>query len=314
MFVPSNVSWWRLVLKYRGSELPRTKYRIAGVALVGVVVTLLEERHDWHPNLTPLPFTLVGIALGIFVGFRNNASYDRFWEGRKLWGAAVNTTRTLTRQILTLIGTQPGGIEIDRDELTRFQKELVYRVIAWVHAVRLTLRDEHDFAELTPFLAPSEIVQLESESNRPFAITQGTAERIASAWKKGWIHTMHLPAFESAMTALTDIQGGMERIKATPIPFSYTTLIHRITAVYCYALPFGVVDSVGIFTPFVVTIVAYAFLGLDVVGDEIENPFGVDPNDLPLRAISRMIEINLRQRLGETELPNMLEPVNQILD
>lgn len=314
MFVPSQVSWWGLVLKYRGSELPRTKYRIAGVALVSIVVTVLEERHDWHPNLTPLPFTLIGIALGIFLGFRNNASYDRFWEGRKLWGAAVNTTRSITRQVLTLIGTHPGGVHVDDTELTRFQRELVYRVIAWTHAVRMNLRDEHDPKELAPFLSEAELSALEGQSNRPYAITQGTAERIASAWKKGWIHTMHLPVFESALSALTDIQGGMERIKATPIPFSYTTLIHRITAVYCYALPFGVVDSVGIFTPFVVTIVSYAFFGLDVVGDEIENPFGLDPNDLPLRSISRMIEINLRQRLGETELPEALQPVDEILD
>jgi putative membrane protein len=116
------------------------------------------------------------------------------------------------------------------------------------------------------------------------------------------------------MTALTDIQGACERIKGTPIPFSYTTLIHRITAVYCYALPFGLVDQVKIYTPFVCVIVAYAFFGLDVVGDEIEMPFGTDYNDLPLRAISRTIEVNLRQRLGEQDLPPLHKPVNEFLD
>ena len=114
--------------------------------------------------------------------------------------------------------------------------------------------------------------------------------------------------------ALTDIQGACERIKGTPIPFSYTTLIHRITAVYCYALPFGLVDEVKVFTPFVCAIVAYAFFGLDVVGDEIEMPFGTDFNDLPLRAISRMIEVNLLQRLGEEDLPPLLKPINEFLD
>ncbi|MDQ3033950.1 MAG: bestrophin family protein [Myxococcota bacterium] len=314
MLVPSQVSWWRLVFKYKGSELPRTKWRIAGVVAVAICVTFLEERHDWHPNLTPQPFALIGVALGIFLGFRNNASYDRWWEGRKLWGAAVNTTRSITRQILTIIGPQPEGSAIDPAELAALRKELVYRVIAWTHALRMALRDQDELGELAPFLPADELEQLQRESNRPFAITQGTANRIHAAWAKGWIHTMHLPVLEASMNSLTDIQGGMERIKATPIPFSYTTLIHRITAVYCYALPFGLVDAVGIYTPFVVTIVAYAFFGLDVVGDEIEMPFGHDPNDLPLRGLSRMIEVNLRQRLGETDLPPLLRPVDEILD
>ena len=115
------------------------------------------------------------------------------------------------------------------------------------------------------------------------------------------------------MTTLTDLQGACERIKGTPIPFSYTTLIHRIVAFYCYGLPFGLVSSVGAFTPVVVVVVSYAFFGLDTVGDEIEQPFGTDANDLPLAAISRTIEVNLRQRLGETDLPPLLRPVDEIL-
>jgi putative membrane protein len=314
MLVLPKTSWWRTVLRYSGSELPRTKYRIAGVALVGIIVTVLEERHDWHPNLTPLPFTLIGIALGIFLGFRNNASYDRWWEGRKIWGNAVNDTRSLARQILTLVGPQPGGPEVDRGTLAKLHTELVHRVIAWAHALRLSLRGQEDLVDLLPFLPAHEVDALASERNRPYAISHGTAECIREAYVRGLVHPMHLPVLEQSLTSLTDIQGGAERIQSTPIPFSYTTLIHRITAVYCYALPFGVVDTVGIFTPFVVTIVAYAFFGLDVVGDEIDMPFGHDPNDLPLRSITRTIEINLRQRLGETELPPMLEPVNGILD
>ncbi|UJR79718.1 bestrophin family protein [Sandaracinus amylolyticus] len=314
MLVPSKVSWWRLVFAYKGSELPRTKYRIAGVLVVSIFVTILEELHDWHPNLKPLPFTLIGVALGIFLGFRNNASYDRWWEGRKLWGSLVNTTRTFTRQVLTIVGTQPEGPRVDENELRAFQREIVLRIAAFAHALRLALRDEDDLAQLAPFLPADEIELLRKESNRPFAITQGTAERIRAAWQRGWIHTMHLPVLEQSMTALTDIQGGCERIKATPIPFSYTTLIHRITAVYCYALPFGLVDEIGIYTPFAVGLVAYAFFGLDVVGDEIEMPFGTDPNDLPLRAISRMIEVNLRQRIGDPEPPPLLRPVDELLD
>ncbi len=314
MLVPSKMSWWRTVLRYRGSELPRTKYRILGVAIAATAVTVLEELHDWHPNLTPLPFTLIGVALGIFLGFRNNASYDRWWEGRKLWGALVNTSRSFARQILTLVGPQPGEPQGDREALRALHATLVKRVMAFVHALRLALRDDQDLSVLTTFLSDEEVTALRDERNRPFAINQGTAERLREAWMNGLIHPMHLPVLEGSLTSLTDIQGACERIKSTPIPFSYTTLIHRITAIYCYALPFGVVDQVKIYTPFVCAIVAYAFFGLDVVGDEIEMPFGTDYNDLPLRAISRMIEVNLRQRLGERDLPPLHTPVNDYLD
>ncbi|MBL8683109.1 MAG: bestrophin [Myxococcales bacterium] len=309
MIVTKRDNWWQFVLSYRGTELPRTKWRILGVAIVASVVTFLEEKHGFHPNLTPLPYTLIGVALGIFLGFRNNASYDRWWEGRKLWGALVNTSRTLARQFTTLVG--PKGAPTD--EVVALRKTLVYRGIAFVHALRLSLRSATDYSELEPFLSREEVSALANESNKPAAITHGTAKLLRDAWERGWIDTMHLPSIDATLTALTDIQGGCERIKSTPIPFLSTTLMHRIVAAYCYTLPFGVVDAVKIYTPFVVVLVAYAFFGLDVVGDELEEPFGTEPNDLSLSAISRMIEVNLRQRLGETELPPMLQPVDEVL-
>jgi putative membrane protein len=319
VLVPSRLSWWRTVLRYRGSELPRTKYRILGVAAVATLVTAVEHsRRAWDTGLTPLPFTFVSVALGVFLGFRNNAAYDRWWEGRKLWGALVNTSRSLCRQVLTLVGPQPDAPEAtvarDAAALAARHREIVYRVIAFVHALRLALRDDATLDELRPFLPADELARLEGERNRPFAINQGTAERLRAAWREGLVHPQHLVVLEASLTALTDVQGACERIKGTPIPFSYTTLIHRITAVYCYALPFGIVDAVKLYTPFVCAIVAYAFFGLDAVGEEIESPFGMDYNDLPLRAISRTIEINLRQRLGEEDLPRALAPVDEFID
>ncbi|MCY1165805.1 Bestrophin, RFP-TM, chloride channel [compost metagenome] len=104
-----------------------------------------------------------------------------------------------------------------------------------------------------------------------------------------------------------------ERIKSSPLPFSYTLLLHRTAYMYCFLLPFGLVDTIGFMTPFVVGIVAYTFFGLDALGDEIEEPFGLLPNDLPLDAICRAIEIDLRESLGETNLPKPLEPVDYCL-
>lgn len=317
MMVPKSVSWHRMVFKYHGTELPRTKWRILGVFLLSVVVTGIEIYFEEKQfDLHTIPFTLTGVALSIFLGFRNNAAYDRWWEGRKLWGAAVNTTRSFARQVLTLIGDVPGQTTLDeaqRAELKSLQKELVYRIIAWTHALRLALRDQDELVELAPFLSAAEIESLKTQSNKPYAISQGTAERIRTAYDRGWIHPMHLSTLEASLVSLTDIQGACERIKSTPIPYSYNTLIHRIVAVYCYGLPFGLVSDVGMMTPIVVLVVSYAFFGIDTVGDEIEQPFGTDPNDLPLTAISRTIEVNLRQRLEDEGIPPLLRPVNEIL-
>jgi putative membrane protein len=121
-----------------------------------------------------------------------------------------------------------------------------------------------------------------------------------------------VPVLEASLTTLTDIQGACERIKSTPIPYSYTVLLHRIVAVYCTLLPFGLMDSIKWATPAVVLAISYCFFGLDAIGDELEQPFGVDINDLPLKAISRTIERNLRERLGE-KVPPPVAPARGVL-
>ncbi|EYF03336.1 bestrophin family protein [Chondromyces apiculatus] len=326
MIVPErHYSWFRLLLKYRGTALARMRGRLIVTTLLAVVVTVIDLRVSFfHPDLTTIPFTLVGLSLSIFLGFRNNTSYDRFWEGRKLWGQLVNTSRSLTRQLLTLIATSPdragdrAGVDAADDApadeaITAFRREMVYRLIAFVHCFRMHLRDQDRLEELDGLLSATEIEALRDEVNRPNAIVQALGHRLRDAWQRGWVHAMHLPVIEHSLTLLTDIQGGCERIKSTPIPLSYTSLIHQIVAIYCVALPFGLVKTVGVFTPVVVCIVAYAFYGLDAIGDEVENPFGLDPNDLPLSSLSRMIEVNLRQRLGEADLPALLKPKSGVL-
>ncbi len=305
MIVFDRPSWLRVIFHLRGSAIAKTWKRVLFTTVLATLVTIAHGMHDtlFHEALTPLPFSLIGLALGIFLGFRNNTSYDRFWEGRKLWGSVVNNARTLTRQILTLVGPE----EQDDDSLA-IRKALVYRVIAYVHALRMHLRDDREFEELRQFLPEREFRKLERELNPPVAILQRMGDEFRRCWNRGWVHPMHFPALENTLTELTNVQGGCERIKSTPIPFSYNILLHRIVAVYCVALPIGIIDQVGAGTPAVVAMVSYAFFGLDAVGEEIENPFGEDPNDLPLAAITRMIEINVRQRLGEKELPELLKP------
>ncbi len=305
-------SWFRSLAAVRGTSLPRTWLRLFVTVVFAVVVTALYETGRIGASLSPLPFSLIGVALGIFLGFRNNTSYDRFWEGRKLWGRMVNVSRSLTRQIQMMVGPLPGE-PVDADERSAVHRELVHRIVAYVHVFRHHLRDEPDLSDVVGHLPQDEVEALDHESNRPAAVSARTGERLRELWDRGWIHPMHLPVLEASLTEMTGIQGGCERIKATPIPASYTILIHRIVATYAFALPLGIVDTIHGWTPVVVLLIAYAFYGLDAIGDEIEEPFGFDENDLPLATLSRMIEVNVRQRLGETELPPLLEPEGGVL-
>jgi putative membrane protein len=302
-------NWIQLILTIRGSALSSIIWRVLLVTSVAAAVTLLHLEYEvFEVSMTPLPFTLIGLALSIFLGFRNNTSYDRFWEGRKLWGRMVNVSRSLTRQLLTLVNSPSTADESERKETSATQHELVYHVMGYVHAFRQHLRNQWQPNELEPFFSASELESLEIEKNRPVAILQLIGNKLQTLYQKGHIHAYHLPVLEQSLTEMTTVQGACERIKSTPIPFSYTVLIHRIVAFYCFALPFGIADKVGLLTPLVVAFVSYAFFGLDAIGDEIEEPFGLHTNDLPLSALSTMIEVNLRQRLGETELPALHQP------
>jgi putative membrane protein len=311
MIVPDRrMSWFRLLFEVRGSTIPRIRGRLFAVFVVAWAATLIFEIGGYRNDLTTTPFTLIGFALGVFLGFRNNASYDRYWEGRRLWGKLVNDARSFTRLTLALIAddaTPHAGQ--DADGVRRLQRELVYGMIAYVHALRMHLRNSSNYdTELGALLQASELAALSTEHNVPILLLQRLSEKLQAARREGWLRELDVQLFENTLTSLTDVQGGCERIKATPIPWSYTVLIHSIVATYCFALPFGLVATTEWLTPIVTVLIAYAFLGLDAVGDEIEEPFGLDYNDLPLATLSRMIEVNLRQRLGETELPPLLEP------
>ena len=269
MIVPSRAKWFSTLFFWTGTTLRRTWKRILVVTLVATAVTYAHEAHAmFEENMTATPFSLVGVALAIFLGFRNNTSYDRFWEGRKLWGALVNQARSTARQIVTLIqapagpsvAPQAGGTPVGSHSVDpRERSQLVYGVIGYVHALRLHLRDQDSLEELEPFFDGAFLRELRSEINRPVAILTHLGRRFSRSWHEGRIDTMHLPVLEKSLERLTDIQGGCERIKATPIPYSYTVLIHRIVAVYCFGLPFGLVDDIRALTPVVVAFVAYAF-------------------------------------------------------
>lgn len=308
MWIEKKRSWIEMVA-LGGFALPHIWMRTLTVTAISLAVTVLyEEVPQLHYSLTTAPFTIVGLPLGIFLGFRNNTAYDRFWEGRKLWGALVNTSRSFTRQILTLIDA-PAGAE---SEGRAFEQRLVRMVVAYVHALKLHLRDLPAKETLAKLLPSEEVERVADDENVPLALLQRMGDLFVEARRKKWVDTYHVPVLEASLTSLTDIQGACERIKGTPIPYSYTVLIHRIVAGYCVLLPFGLMETIKWATPAVVLIISYCFFGLDSIGDEIEQPFGFDTNDLPLDAISNTIERNLRKRIGDP-LPEKLKAKRGIM-
>lgn len=294
MIIRPRPHWLAILFARRGSVLPSI---LPQLGLVTALATAITASHGvvfgWKTPLTPMPFTLVGIALAIFLGFRNSASYDRYWEARKFWGQGLNECRTLTRQALSLMD---GQVDV---------RPFVYGQIAFIHALRGYLRRVPVERELAALL-PAELLARMREAHYP--------PTLILVWLGQWLHEQrragHLQAvlaakMEDALSGLNQVQGGCERIVSSPIPFAYTVILYRTVGVYCLLLPFGLVDTLGWMTPLVTAFVSYTFFAQETLLSEIEEPFGNAENDLPLDALSITIERTLREMLGEATLPDM---------
>jgi putative membrane protein len=303
MIVRDRPGGLRLFFVLRGSILPRIWKHLAITTLLAVLVTWADarfSRFDYDkPHLTTIPFSLIGLALAIFLGFRNNAAYDRYWEGRKQWGELVLRSRNLARHCITLIHDDPQA-----------SARMVRRAIAYAHALRHRLRGSDPAADVAPWLTPGEWARMANLPNLPHALMLEMGADLAGCVRERRIDAVLAGNLDAGLSAMVGVAAACERIRGTPIPFSYTLLLHRTAYLYCFLLPFGLVDTIGYPTPLVTAIVAYTFFGLDALGDEIEEPFGASDNDLPLDALCRTIEIDLRMALGESDLPPPLLPVD----
>lgn len=312
MIIRDRPSGIKLFLLLRGSVLPR----ILPTLIINIVIaTLVTISHGdlfaLKITLTTIPFTLIGLPIAIFLGFRNTAAYDRFCEGRKLWGELLLKSRVLARQCHSLIDYPEPALAING--LSDIRVRMIYRCCAFAHALRDLLRSQADAPELKHLLLETEWERMQGCSNKPDFLMQQMGMDLRQSFKEGRIDPCLVAAIDSSLNAMTSAAASCERIRNTPIPFSYTLLLHRTAYIYCFLLPFGLVDSIGFMTPFVVAIVAYTFFGLDALGDEIEEPFGLEANDLPLDAICKAIEIDLRESLQDTQTPAPHLPVNYCL-
>jgi len=259
------------------------------------------------------PLTALGVALGVFLSLRNNVVYERYWEARTLWGRLVNVSRTFLRQLAVFLRPRKdtGG---DKAERETFIHEMAYRQIAFAQAFCAHLRGDVDGGEgLEKWIAcPSCLAKIRKGGNIPAALVHQMGERLHDAWQRGMVSDFHLARLDESMTEFTDILGGCERIRNTPLPPAYTYLSHKIVLFYCCLVPFGLVADIRFLTPALALAIAFAFLTLDRISDLIESPFSRGPNDLPLDALTRIIEIDTLKRLDE-DAPPPLEAVDGVL-
>ncbi len=294
MIVRSLPHSWALLFILRGSIVPVVAARVIGVALLGTVVVAVDR--IWPHVMPEFPlggYALFGLALSIFLGFRNNACYDRWWEGRKQWGRLIIEMRGLARESASLLGARP---------------TLLLRAVGYTHALCAKLRKRDVPAAAAPWLPAVEVAAVAASPNPPDAILRAMNAELVSALRAGELTDILYRGLEARLSGLSEVQAACERIASTPLPFAYTLLLHRTAFLFCLLVPSGLVHSVGLGTPLVAALLAYAFFGLDALGDQLEEPFGEEPNDLPLDAMTRMVEIELRAAAGETDLPPPLQP------
>ncbi len=292
MIVRPHLHWFRLLFVWRGSVLPYIVTRLLLVLAVSVISVLCS---GWwmseHANsaLSIPPFTLMGIALAIFLGFRNSVSYDRFWEARKQWGNLLIGARSLTREVASFAPDD-----------TALQQRVARTLAAFVYALKHQLRGTDPADDLACRLDAEVRQRVAGARFVPAAILLDMARDLAAAQRQGTISDLQLQSMDRNLNLLTEASGACERIANTPIPYTYRVLMNRTVMVYCLLLPIGLSTSIGWLTPLIATFVAYTFLALDVIGEQIEEPFGKEPNDLALASMCHAIELTVYELVGET--------------
>ena len=254
--------------------------------------------------LNPSVFAILGISLAIFHGFCNNAAYDRFWEGRKLWGTLVWLSRNIARQVMTL----PNVSMAEKQAFIRHQ-------IAFVHSLRQQLRSEDNTANLQRLLTVEEQQAVVGQNFIALRLTQIMGQMLANWQAEQKIDVWQWQSLDNTLGEIAHIQAGCERINNTPIPYAYFVLLHRTVYLYCFMLPFGLGNAIGWVTPFVVSFVGYTFMALNEIVDEISEPFGTGENELPLGMMCDTIETQLamlsQQQFAPEQKPRV--PANVVI-
>lgn len=286
--------WTSHLFDIRGSTIREIASRVLLCAIWSwiVVVTFRTTTANLESRpVSPIPATihgLVGVALGLLLVFRTNSSYDRFWEGRKLWGGIVNQSRNLARQAQAHLVSDVEGC-----------KEFVRWIIAFSYASMCQLRSGPGIGPMASRLPNREANEIVRSPHPPLAIARRLTSTLVSRKNLGEISDVVLGQMDQNIQLLVDYIGACERIHKTPLPYAYVVHLRRSLAIYCLTLPLAIVSEFGWWTIVATTMVAFIFLGIEEIGVEIEDPFEGEDNDLPLEKICLTIDRDLSSLIGD---------------
>lgn len=268
-----------------------------------VIVTIFHFQTPF--NEPALPLALFGSALALFLGFRTNAAYSRWWEARTLWGALINASRTLARVTVSLTRAgAPSDLEL--------REAVIRRQIAFAHTMRCQLRDQNPFDEIARVAGEGVANQATQRRNAANELLEEISMLWSAAHTAGEVSPVQQLFIEQTLTDIANAQGGMERIKNTPLPNGFRFFPNLFVRIFCVLLPIALVETLGIATPFGSTLIGLIFLAALSIGEDLTNPFANTVHDVPLSAMCRTIEIDLLQALG-LDAPEPLKPVHGVL-
>ena len=271
---------------------------VAVLLAYDVLLTVLYVVVGWTwVGINDLPLPLLGSAVVLVVTLRNNAAYARWWEGRSLWGAVANNSRSLVRSLNLLVP--------DRGQ----HAVLVRLQLAYVVALRCQLLGRAPWVEIAAYVPADVMVGLRRMANVPFGIQAELTRRLV-----GTADSVSLAAVDRVMSAILDAQGGLERIKRTPLPLQYSHFPMVFSRVYCVLLPVGLLHDLGVLTPVASTVIGVMFLALDRIGRDLQDPFEGTEHDVPMAAIVRGVEIDLLQAVGAEAVPAAAVAVDGVLN
>ncbi len=323
-----------------------TKVEIIIFIFIAAIPTILYDVLGYRWLAIPwLPVALVGTAVAFLIGFRNNASYDRLWEARKIWGAIVNSSRAWGIMVKDLITTKHAEIKISENDLKNIHTNFIYRHIGWLAALRFqlgqnrvwensqestsdkykkvfkTFKSESSLdSELNKYFSEGEKVYLSPKKNKATQIISIQSSELKKLWERGLIDNFRHLKLQGMLEKFYDQQGQCERIKTFPYPRQFATVNLFFVWIFILLVPFGMLPEfeklggrlIWLTIPFCV-LVSWVFHTMEKVGESTENPFEGGVNNIPMAAISRTIEIDLRDMLDEPDLPEPIQPIKNIL-
>ena len=296
----SNRNWFQDIKNFSKSQTMRLILK--GVGIMGVytaIVCVIMENIHYDTMASSGIFSLLGIVLSISLVFRTNSAYDRWWEGRILWGQLVNNCRNMAVVIHSILPKN------DQENRYYFAKNLAN----FCYAFKNHLRSKTDIDGLL-MLTDDEKRELLLKDHKPNHISYWLYQRITDLYNKGVIGDAQMINIRDYHKSLLDVLGGCERILKTPIPFSYAVYIKLFISAYGFLMPFAMVHDFHYYTIPLVMFIFFAMFGLEMMAEEIEEPFGTDNNDLPTDEISNNIRINVFEILEQKE--NLI--VNKLAD